>query len=63
MGYGLLADGVVALVEASSAEYREISTFSIPKMAGPSWAHPVVVGGRLYLRQNDTLWCHDVQQR
>lgn len=27
---------------------------------GPSWAHPVVVGGRLYLRYDDTLYCFDV---
>jgi len=53
---------VVALVEASPKEYREVSTFSIPKAQGPSWAHPMVVGGRLYLRQNDALWCHDVKQ-
>ena len=28
---------------------------------GPSWAHPVVVGGRLYLRDQDALLCYDVQ--
>jgi len=60
--YFVWDNGVVALVEASPKEYREISTFSIPKPQGPSWAHPVVIGGRLYLRQNDTLWCHDVKQ-
>jgi hypothetical protein len=27
---------------------------------GPSWAHPVVVGGRLYLRYADNLYCFDV---
>ncbi|MBN2450945.1 MAG: PQQ-like beta-propeller repeat protein [Lentisphaeria bacterium] len=30
---------------------------------GPSWAHPVVIGGRLYLRYDDTLYCFDVQAR
>jgi outer membrane protein assembly factor BamB len=29
--------------------------------AGPSWAHPVVVGGRLYLRYDDNLYCFDVK--
>jgi outer membrane protein assembly factor BamB len=28
---------------------------------GPSWAHPVVVGGRLYLRYDTTLYCFDVR--
>ncbi len=27
---------------------------------GPSWAHPVVIGGRLYLRYDTTLYCFDV---
>ncbi len=61
--YFVYQNGVVALVEASPKEYREVSTFRIPRPQGPSWAHPVVLGGRLYLRQNDTLWCHDVKQR
>ncbi len=29
---------------------------------GPSWAHPVVIGGRLYLRYDTTLYCFDVKQ-
>jgi outer membrane protein assembly factor BamB len=28
---------------------------------GPSWAHPVVVGGRLYLRYDTNLYCFDVK--
>jgi len=27
---------------------------------GPSWAHPVVIGGRLYLRYDKHLYCFDV---
>ena len=30
---------------------------------GPSWAHPVVTGGRLYLRYDDNLYCFDVKER
>jgi outer membrane protein assembly factor BamB len=29
--------------------------------SGPSWAHPVVTGGRLYLRYDQTLYCFDVK--
>jgi outer membrane protein assembly factor BamB len=29
---------------------------------GPSWAHPVVIGGRLYLRYDTNLYCFDVKQ-
>ena len=28
---------------------------------GPSWAHPVVIGGRLYLRYDRHLYCFDVK--
>ena len=28
---------------------------------GPSWAHPVVIGGRLYLRYADNIYCFDVK--
>jgi outer membrane protein assembly factor BamB len=30
--------------------------------SGPSWAHPVVVGGRLYLRYHTNLYCFDVKR-
>ena len=30
---------------------------------GPSWAHPVVIGGRLYLRYDTHLYCFDVKAR
>lgn len=29
---------------------------------GPSWAHPVVTGGRLYLRYHTNLYCFDVKR-
>jgi outer membrane protein assembly factor BamB len=55
-------NGVVALVEATPKAYREISTFHIPNARGSSWAHPVVVDGRLYLREQDIVWCYRVKQ-
>jgi len=30
---------------------------------GTSWAHPVVIGGRLYLRYADNLYCFDVKAK
>jgi outer membrane protein assembly factor BamB len=29
--------------------------------SGPSWAHPVVAGGRLFLRYDKNLYCFDVR--
>ncbi len=31
--------------------------------SGPSWAHPVVIGGRLYIRYDKNLYCFDVKAK
>jgi outer membrane protein assembly factor BamB len=56
--------GEVALVEASPAGYKETGRFSPPDQ-GPkeNWAHPVVFGGKLYLRDQDSLLCYDVKAK
>ena len=61
--YCLSEGGVVGLVEASPAGYRETGRFKIAKGRQPTWAHPVVAGGRLYLRNQDVIHCYDVKAR
>jgi outer membrane protein assembly factor BamB len=56
-------NGYVALVEANPEAYREKSVFKIPNSDSNSWSHPVVIGGRLYLREKDILWCYDVRAK
>jgi outer membrane protein assembly factor BamB len=56
-------DGQVALIAASPSGFRLLGKFAPPPMAGPAWAHPVVLDGRLYLRHNDVLLCYDVRQK
>jgi outer membrane protein assembly factor BamB len=56
-------NGVVALVEASPEGYKEVGSFAVPKTDGYSWAHPVVAGGRLYLREGDHLYCYNVREK
>jgi hypothetical protein len=59
----LLSEGhEVALAEASPGEYRELGRFSIPQHGKPSWAHPVVAGGRLYIRDQESLTAYDVSE-
>ncbi len=53
------AEGKAALAAASPKGMKLVGTVSV-KGKGPSWAHPVVTGGRLYLRYDDTLYCFDV---
>ncbi|WP_310820863.1 PQQ-binding-like beta-propeller repeat protein [Stratiformator vulcanicus] len=53
-------NGVVAVTEASPEEYRLKGTFTPEFVESPSWAHPVVVDGKLYLRENDMLMVYDI---
>ena len=50
-----------ALAEATPVEYRERGRFKIPSRGRPSWAHPVVAGGRLYLRDQGFLTAYEVK--
>jgi outer membrane protein assembly factor BamB len=53
-------NGVVALIEPSAGGFEVKGTLQIPGAGGDSWAHPVVANGRLFLREQDTLWVYDV---
>ena len=54
-------DGTVTLVEANPNKYVEKGSFKI-RPSGPSWPHPVVHGGKLYLRNQDELLCYDIKK-
>lgn len=55
-------NGIVLLIEATPQAYREKGSFTIPDVSAPSWPHPVVAGGRLYLREQDTLYAYNVRR-
>lgn len=53
--------GVMVLVEATPAAYKEKGRFTQPELSGRNtWAHPVIFGGKMYLRDMDTLFCYTV---
>lgn len=56
-------DHVVGLAAASPNGYVEKGRFPITDLGKPSWAHPVVAGGKLYIRNQNTLTCYDVKGR
>ncbi|MEX0938302.1 MAG: PQQ-binding-like beta-propeller repeat protein [Pirellulales bacterium] len=56
-------DGIVALIEATPEGFQLNGQFQLPDVDRPSWPHPVVAGGRLYLREQDALYCYDVDAR
>jgi outer membrane protein assembly factor BamB len=57
--------GRVALVDADPAGWNQKGRFAIPKRSKRNrhqmaWTHPVVANGRLYLRDQEYLFCYDV---
>jgi outer membrane protein assembly factor BamB len=57
-------EGTIALIEASPDGYKELGRFDQPdRTKKNSWAHPVVVDGKLYIRDQDTLLCYDVKAK
>ena len=61
MLYTLSEDGEVGLVEATPDAHRVVSRFRLPQEGeGPTWAHPVVCGSRLYVRHGQVLYAYDL---
>ena len=60
-------NGDVALVEASTQGWKELSRFKLAPLSskrspqGGIWPHPVVVNGRLYLRDQELIHCFNVK--
>ena len=64
MMYCLDERGTMALVKPTPEALRIVSSFGLPKGgAGLYWAHPVVCGGRLYVRHADRLFAYDILAR
>jgi len=58
--------GDILLVEANREEYREHGRFSLPKQSEtqlPIWTHPVVINGKLFLRDQNYIFCYDVSAK
>jgi outer membrane protein assembly factor BamB len=56
--------GAVLLIEPSPKEYIERGRFEQPERTKlPAWAHPVIANGRLYVRDQDVLFCYDVKAK
>jgi hypothetical protein len=52
--------GVVGLAEATATGYREHGRFEIRSGRLPTWSHPIVSGGQLFLRDQDTVYAYNV---
>ena len=57
-------EGPIVLIEPSRKEYLERGRFNqADRTDKPAWAHPVIANGKLYIRDQDTLFCYDVKAR
>lgn len=61
--------GEVALIEASTEGYKEHGLFTLEPQTtkrserGRIWTHPTIANGRLYLRDQELLFCFDIQAK
>jgi outer membrane protein assembly factor BamB len=56
--------GTMKLVKATGDHFENTGEFKVPAGGkGPYWAHPVVCGGRLYLRHDDTIFAYDIANK
>jgi hypothetical protein len=57
----------MALIAASPADWKELGRFTLPQQSklrkpdGKVWTPPVIADGKLYLRDQDLLFCYDVK--
>lgn len=62
-------DGTTALVAATPAGWKEAGRLKLPKASkqrqpqGKVWAPPVVANGRLFLRDQELLFCFDIKAK
>jgi outer membrane protein assembly factor BamB len=54
-------DGTIALVEANPEKYVEKARFNQPSRTEKnSWTYPLVIDGKMFLRDQGQLFCYDV---
>lgn len=62
--YISFANGTIVLAKAAADDYTELGSFKVPNAGErPSWAHPVVFDGKLFLRENDHILCYDLKAK
>lgn len=55
-------DGTMLLIEPNREKYVERGRFEQPdRSESPAWSHPVIANGKLYVRDQDVLFCYDIK--
>ena len=60
--YALGEDGVVGLIEATPARYKENRDSKSRRGSYPTWTPPVIANGKMYLREQDNLYCYNIKR-
>lgn len=55
--------GNVSLIKATPQGFERTGKFKITEGTAKHWAHPVIAGGRLYIRRGEFLWAYDVGEK
>jgi outer membrane protein assembly factor BamB len=64
MLYFRYQNGVMALIKADPEQFELVSSFQLPERSrSPSWPHPAIANGKLYIRDQDKLLCFDIKAR
>ncbi len=54
-------DGIIILAKATSEKFDVVGTFKPAFQERESWAHPVIAGGKLYLREQNKLMSYKLK--
>ncbi|HVK19082.1 MAG TPA: PQQ-binding-like beta-propeller repeat protein [Fimbriiglobus sp.] len=64
MLYFRYQNGLMALIKADPEKFELVSSFQLPERSRqPSWPHPSIANGKLYIRDQDKLLCFDVKAK
>jgi outer membrane protein assembly factor BamB len=62
--YCLEEKGTMKMIQAVPGRYELVGSFDVPEGGkGMYWAHPVVCGGRLYIRHADQLYAYNISKK
>jgi len=55
-------EGDLIMIEPSRTEYLERGRFVQPDRTKlPAWSHPVIANGKMYVRDQDELYCYNLK--
>lgn len=64
MLYVLSENGIMGLVKAVPTGYQEVSRFKLKELSSKAtWVYPVISEGKLYLRDQEHIWCYDIKAK